>query len=245
MKAQKVLTVAAVAVCAMAGGATDAAAQRGAPLVDLMVAFPGGRVVEDEVRTVRTRVPVRRKRCAVPAATPIAALALRRFARIRFVDYGSCSSRAADASGLFVKALGRFVNKGLDGWVYKVDRKLGTAGGADPTGPFGEGRLRRGQRVLWFYCVFVDSSCQRSLDVETEVDGGELQVSVDAYDDEGEGVDAARATVIVRPRKGRGVVRRATDGEGRVSIALESGRYEVFARKAGTIRSFPEDVEIR
>jgi hypothetical protein len=246
MKARKVLAAVAAAACATVGGAADASAQRGAPVVERMVAFPGGRVDVDRVRAVRTKVRVgRRKTCAVPAATPMAALALRRRTRVRFVDYGSCSRRPADASGLFVKALGRFVNRGLDGWVYKVNGRLGTAGAADPTGPFGDGRLRRRDRVVWFYCVYAERSCQRSLDLEAEVEDGELRVAVDAYDDDGEGVDAARAKVVVRNRRGREVAREVTDAEGRVSFALQPGRHTVHARKRGTIRSFEEVVRVR
>ena len=41
----------------------------------------------------------------------------------------------------------RTASAGSDGWVYKVGRRSGSGGAADPAGPFGTGRrLRGGQR---------------------------------------------------------------------------------------------------
>ena len=77
----------------------------------------------------------------------------------------TAAARAArrDAGGLFVKSLGPDANAGQDGWVYKVGHKLGTAGAADPSGPFGHGLLKSRAQVVWFYCHFQNGSCQRTL----------------------------------------------------------------------------------
>ena len=117
------------------------------------------------VGAAATTVKVGRKRCAVPAGTPLAALLAADRAggpAVRVADYGSCSRRAADAGGLYVTQVGRDRRSGQAGWVYAVDGRVASAGAADPTGPFGSGRLRRGQRVVWFWCSSA-SRCQRSV----------------------------------------------------------------------------------
>ena len=246
MKAQaSMATALAVATaCVAAGGSATAAptaggARKGEPLVDQLVAIPGGGLRQRKVRAKRAAVKIDGRTCAVAAATPLAALLqvpLRR--DLRFRDYGACSRRPADGSGLFVKAIGKDVNRGLNGWVYKVGRKLGTAGAADPAGPFGNGRLRNGAKVAWFYCVFVDGSCQRSLEARAATDG---VVTVTAYDDAGKGVPAARARVSARPRSGATLVR-TTDASGQAT--LPPGTYTLRARKPGLIPAFPVKVTI-
>jgi hypothetical protein len=163
---------------------------------------------------------------------------------MRLIDYGACSRRPADGTGLFVKALGGQVNRGLDGWVYKVGRRLATAGAADPAGPFGNGRLRRGARVTWFYCVFDAGSCQRTLVVRRRVEGNELSLRVTGYDDAGDGVAVAGARVVAR-RPGRRLRRSASTGpDGRATLRLPRGRFVVHARRARMIRSFSAPVSI-
>lgn len=118
-----------------------------------------GRKVVAKATTVR----VDGRRCAVAAGTPLAALlAARRGGRpvVRVSDYGACSRRAADGGGLFVRQIGRDRARGQSGWVYGVGRRVGTAGAADPYGPFGRGRLRTGQRVTWFWCKRA-ATCER------------------------------------------------------------------------------------
>ena len=89
--------------------------------------------------------------------------------------------------------------KGAAGWVYKVGRRAGTTGAADPSGPFGHGRLKRGARVLWFWCAQSGGeACQRTLEVSSAgsvAAGGMLAVTVRGYDDNGSGVPVAGATV--------------------------------------------------
>ncbi len=136
-------------------------------------------------------------------------------------------------------------NRAQDGWVYKVGRKrsptqkLATAGAADPAGPFGSGRLREGDRVVWFYCrQLTTGTCQRSLEVETEVDGSQLAVMVTGYDDAGDGAAIAGATVRA------GGERATTGADGKATLTLDRGRHLVYAAKQGTIRSFAERVTI-
>ena len=72
--------------------------------------------------------------------------------------------------GLYVAKVGREREEGRGGWVYKVGRRAGTAGAADPAGSFGTGRLlRHGQRVTWFWCELQASgSCQRTLEARPD-----------------------------------------------------------------------------
>jgi hypothetical protein len=176
----------------------------------------------------------------VAAATALAALLRSEPGPLRFHDYGDCSRRPADSAGLFVKAIRGERNRAQDGWVYKVGRKLATAGAADPAGPFGNGRLRTGAEVVWFYCrQLATGSCQRSLEVATEVDGDRVTVTVRGYDDAGDSVAVAGARVHVGGRSS------TTDGSGRATLTLKPGRYELYASKQRTVRSFADPVEIR
>lgn len=239
-------TVAIGASCfAATAMAAQIAAAKGQPLVHQMVVKRDGATTLRQVRPKRTTVKVNGKTCVVPAATPLGSILQTAWRpHIRFRDYGSCGRRPVDSAGLFIKAIRGYVNRGLNGWVYKVGRKLGTAGAADPAGPFGDGRLRGGDRVVWFYCVFVEASCQRSLETESEeVDGRQLSVTVRAYDDAGDGVAAAGARVVARGRSGARVVRR-TDAGGHADLPLPTdGRYTLRASKPGLIPAFPERIE--
>lgn len=238
------LALAAVtAAGAAASGAAGTAAKSDAPRVRLMVLLGSGERIERKVPTARTTAEVGRRRCAVGARTPLAALIAAEPGKRRLRDYGSCSSRPADASGLFVRSIRGRVNRGLDGWVYKVGRKLGTAGAADPAGPFGRGRLRGGDRVAWFYCVFEEGSCQRSLEVRLA--RSDRTLSVTGYDDAGEGVPMAGARVSAR-RVGGGRQTAMTDGEGKVrGLTPRRGDYLVRATKRGAIPSFETRVTVR
>ena len=95
---------------------------------------------------------------------------------------------ARDGGGLFVGSIRGDVNRGQNGWVYKVGRRAATAGAADPSGPFGRGRLRTGQRVTWFYCRLRDGGCQRTLELKLRAEAGAVVATVRGYDDEGHGV---------------------------------------------------------
>ena len=195
------------------------------------------------VRLVATRrVKVGSHRCTVAGATPLAVLAgLRLTMGLR--DYGSCGRRAADAAGLFVKRLGPDRNRGMDGWVYKVGRKVGSNGAADVSGPFGTGRrLRNGDRLLWFYChMQASGGCQRTLeavpDRTTGSPGETVRVTVRGFDDEGRGIAVAGATV----RLGGASAQTGADGVATVTVPAAS-RLRLTAEKAGTVRAFPGEV---
>jgi hypothetical protein len=223
------------ALTALSGGA---AAQAAPARIRQMVVYRDGSA---QTKTVSTRASVVRvgdRRCTTGARTPLAALVRARPGTLRLRDFGSCSLRAGDGGGLFVKAIGRDANRGQNGWVYKVGRRAATAGAADPRGPFGRGRLRRGQRLTWFYCRLRDGGCQRTLELKLRPDPGGLVASVRGYDDEGHGVAVQGATVSADG------VSALTDAGGQASLALAPGRHLAVAAKEGTIRSFAEPVEL-
>ena len=220
---------------AAAGAAARAAAS---PRVSELVVFRDGSSVAKAVSTKAATVKVGRRHCTAGTGTPLAALVRSRPGKLRLRDFGSCSSRAADGGGLFVSGIRGDVNRGQNGWVYKVGRRAATAGAADPGGPFGRGRLKAGQRVTWFYCRLRDGGCQRTLQLEARAEAGRLTATVRGYDDEGKGKAIAGATVSA------GAVSAQTDATGAASLTLEAGRYSVVATKAGLIRSFAERVEV-
>lgn len=232
-----------VLVCCLAVVvAFPAAATAGAPPgVSQLVVFRDGSVKERSVRAKRVTVRVKGRSCVLPAATPLAALAASKVAPIGFEDFGSCSRRTRDAGGLFVRSIGPDVNAGQDGWVYKVDRKLGTAGAADPTGPFGHGLLKARAHVLWFFCHFQSGSCQRTLSftqVSTRTPG-QVTVSVRAYNDQGRGVPAAGATVHV------GSATAVAGADGSATLMAAAGGHRMYADQTGRIRSFTTRVVVR
>jgi hypothetical protein len=204
-----------------------------------MVVFKSGKAVTKTVSTRGVHVRVRGKRCAVASRTPLVALVRSHPGRIGLRDFGACSRRARDGSGLFVRSIRRERNRGRNGWVYKVGRKAGTSGAADPSGPFGTGRrLRSGQRVVWFYCRLRSGGCQRSLVIRVSPQPGGLSVKVVGYDDQGRGALVEGATVRA------GGISAVTEADGRARLALPSGRYRVYAHKQALVRSFSERAEV-
>jgi hypothetical protein len=237
MRRAGVLAVASLAVAVAVAEPAPAAAA--APVVEQMVVARSGAADVARVRAGATTVRVGRRRCAVAAATPLAALWRARPARVALRDYGSCSRRARDAGGLYVAAIGSDRARGRGGWVYKVGNRLATAGAADPSGPFGRGRLRGRPRVAWFYCVLDErNACQPTLAIRVRVEGGEAVARMLAYDDEGRARPAGGATL-------RSGARAATaDANGLARLALPAGRHRLHAEAAGAIRSFPHEVTI-
>lgn len=191
-------------------------------------------------------VSVGGRRCAAGRATPLSALAGTRL-RLRLRDYGSCGRSARDSGGLFVTGIGSESNRGADGWVYKVGRRSGTTGAADPGGSFGNGRRLRGRdRVLWFWCVQDrQQHCQRTLEVIPErsvvAPGGSLRVSVRAYDDFGRAIPAAGALV----RLGTAEAVADADGVATLTVPATTGGAALVATGAGAVRAFLERVTIR
>jgi hypothetical protein len=232
---------------ALAGGgsptpAADAANRRPAPVVEHMVVFRNGTHRARRVSSRGVLVRVGRRRCASATGTPLAALVRARPSRhLGLRDFGSCSRRARDAAGLFVRRIGPDSNRGNRGWVYKVGRKQATAGAADPSGPFGRRRLRRGQRVTWFYCVpNTEGDCQRTLELRVSAPGGGVvSVRVVGYDDRGRGVVAPGAEVRL------GGLNATTNAEGLASFTVAPGRYGIRATRAGDVRTYPQRVTVR
>jgi hypothetical protein len=230
----RLLVLGALAAMALA---SPPAAVAAAPKVEQLVVFRDGTSVAKRVSTAATRVRVGGRRCAVGARTALAALVRSRPGRIRMRDFGACSRDPRDGGGLFVDAIRSDRSRGQRGWVYKVGRRAATAGAADPTGPFGRGRLRSGQRVTWFYCRRA-ADCQRTLEVRAAAAAGGIVATVRGYDDAGKGVPVEGATVSASGVSG------VTAADGTVRLALPPGTHRVVARKDGLVRSFSERVEV-
>jgi hypothetical protein len=225
--------------------AVTGAAPAGAATVQTMVVGKDKVLRAPRAVTLRAKtVRVGSKRCAIARNTPLAAL-LGTGLRVRLRDYGSCGRRTRDSGSLFVTQVGPDRNRGRDGWVYKVGRKAGTAGAADPAGPFGSGGLRAGDHVTWFWCVLGSTdSCQRTLEVtpasSSAAAGSSLRVAVRGYDDNGRGVNVAGATVAL----GSATATTAADGTATLTVPAASGRVRLTATHAGMVDAFPREVSV-
>ncbi len=227
-----------------------ASAAPAGPLVDVLVVgrhdtLGGPRAV----RAVRTTITASGRRCAVGSGTPLAALAgLRHVGGPSFRTRdtgGSCSSRVADAGALFVYRVGADANAGRDGWVYKVGRRAGTTGAADPSGPFGTGvRLRSGDRVTWFWCHLSRAdSCPRTLELRAAArvaPGAVLHVAVSGFDDRGHGIRMPGATV----RLASATARTGADGIAAVRAPTRPGMVRLAAWRSGAVEAFPQAVRV-
>lgn len=236
-----------LALLLLAGAVLAAPAAAGARgKVEVMVVGKRDVLVPARKVTLKARAAgVDGRRCAIGRATPLSALAGTGIS-FRLVDYGACSRRPRDAGSLYVRQIGRERAKGRDGWIYKVGRRVGTAGAADPAGPFGTGRtLRAGERVLWFWCVKDErDACQRTLELTAPraiAPGGLLAVTVRGYDEAGRGVAVAGATV----RLGGASAVTGADGVATVIAPTAVGRYALEAAKPGLVPAFPRRVEVR
>jgi hypothetical protein len=229
----------------LAAGALAAPAAADAAKVEVMVVGRSEVLVPARSVTLKSRaVGIGGKRCAIGRATPLSVLA-GTGVRFRLVDYGACSRRPRDAGSLYVSRIGRDRERRGDGWVYKVGRRVGSAGAADPAGAFGNGRkLRAGQQVLWFWCVKDRTQqCQRTLETTSAAGaapGAPLAVTVRGYDEQGRGVPVAGATVTL----GDATAVTGADGVATVTAPAAPGKAELEATKPGLVRSFPRTVEV-
>ena len=229
--------IATGAVVALA--ATAAPAGAAAPNVAQLVVFRNGTAVQKQVTASAVKVKVGKKRCAVGAGTALAALARSKIVTFQLHDYGACSSNAADAASLYVRRIRKDAAKGPNGWVYKVGNKVAPAGAADPSGPFGNGRLKSGARITWFYCRMGSSGCQRTLAAAPKaVGGGQVRVTVRAYDDYGKSRAAAGATVHV------GNATATADSHGTATVSVAPGTRKVYAQSKGLVRSYTERIDV-
>jgi hypothetical protein len=209
-----------------------------APVVEQMVVFRDGDAVTRTVAAKQVRVRIGKRYCTAGDGTALAALVRSRVGRLGLRDFGSCSTRARDSAGLFVNSIRGERNRGQNGWVYKVGNRGATAGAADPSGAFGRGRLRRGQRVTWFFCRLRNGGCQRTLGLAATVEPGAVSVTVRGFDDEGRGVPVEGATVSA------GSVIAVSGPDGSARLALPTGRHRLVADKDGLVRSFGERVVV-
>jgi hypothetical protein len=232
-------TLAAAAVAALAAVAAPPAGAASYPKIEQLVVFRDGTSLEKTATAKQVTTRIGGRDCTIGSATALAALVRIKPPNLRIHDYGECSRRARDAEQLFVRRIGADTNKGFDGWVYKIGSKLATAGAADPGGPFGRGRLKDGQKVLWFYCRLVGQSCQRTLVINvTAPTPGQVNVGVRSANDQGKATGAPGATVHV----GDTVV--TADAEGHATVAVPPGTHRVYAERAGEIRSFTTRIEV-
>jgi len=234
-----------VAVVATGGVALGAPPAEAARAVQVMVVGKSSVLAGPErVALVARTVRVGGRRCATGARTALSALAATKLP-LGFKDYGRCSLRPAESGSLYVRSIAGERARGSDGWVYKVGRRVGTTGAADPSGPFGDGRkLRTGQTVLWFWCVKdAADSCQRTLEVKPDAKhvepGAALRVTVRGYDDNGKGERVEGALV----RLGGSAALTGADGAATVT-APAAGAYRIQAEKPGMIVSFPARVTV-
>ena len=209
-----------------------------APEVKQLVAFRDGSVSEKRARAAPTTVRVRGRRCGVAQGTALSALLRSRVGKVGLRDFGSCTRDGRDGGGLFVNAIRGERNRGTDGWTYKVGTRAATAGAADPSGPFGNGRLRRNQGVTWFYCRLRGGSCQRSLTLRFWFRGDLVVFDAKGYDDDGDGVAVPGATIDY------GSATLTTDSRGRASTAQLPGSFSVRVRKRTLVPSFAVRVKV-
>jgi hypothetical protein len=213
-------------------------AQAAPPKISQLVVFRDGSSQSKTASTRATKVSVAGRRCTAGDGTALAALVRSKPGKLRLHDFGSCTRKASDGAGLFVRSIGGDANRGQNGWVYKVGRRAASTGAADPGGPFGRGLLRAGQRVTWFYCRMRDGGCQRSLELKLTTQPGTLIAAVRGYDDQGDGVAVAGAAVSA------GGVSAQTDASGVARLTLPAGSYRAVATKSGLVRSFAERAEV-
>jgi hypothetical protein len=192
-----------------------------------------------KVKLVDRTVEVRGTRCATGTRTALSALAATKLP-LTFRDYGACSRRPAESGSLYVRSIDGEKARGSDGWVYKVGRRVGTTGAADPSGAFGDGRkLRTGQKVLWFWCVKdAADACQRTLEVAAPrrvAPGATFQTTVRGYDENGEGVPVAGVEVAPGATTD-------TDGTAAVTAPGSAGTLVLAGAKQGMVPAFPRKV---
>jgi hypothetical protein len=97
------MRAALITLAALAALAPPAAA---ASRVHQLVVFKDGHARTSNPTMAGTTAKVGKRRCAVPAATPLAALVRSGVGPLAIKDYGSCSKRASDAASLFVAGIG-------------------------------------------------------------------------------------------------------------------------------------------
>ncbi len=232
--------VAAVgAVIAVSTAFSASAAAAAAPAVQLQVVGKSAILAGPKKVTATSFATVvgagsKRRNCTIAAGTPLAAL---KASGITFglKDFGTCSRKTVDSASLYVDSVRSVVGTGMQGWSYKVNNRAGTAGAADPSGPFGAGLLKSNARVLWFWCVYDPTTyaCQRNLVITAPVKasvGKAFTVSVKACDDSNTCIAASKVRVSLD-----GVQSIETTNTGTASFtASVAGKHVITATDAST-----------
>ncbi len=211
-----------------------------ASAADLMVVGRTGTVLSPRAASLKgAGVRVDGHRCRVAGRTALAALARTRL-KLGLRDYGACSRRPSDATGLYVRKVAGQAERGADGWVYKLGNSAPSIGAADVSGRFG-----KRTRVLWFWCRNGPTGCQRTLTAapaqRAVARGQTLRVRVRAFDDLGRAVAGAGATVTMGSASA--VANRR--GVAQITVPGTRGRVDVVATHSGRVRSFPVQVRVR
>ncbi|HXD53198.1 MAG TPA: hypothetical protein VN618_00450 [Solirubrobacteraceae bacterium] len=220
------------------------------PAIYIMVVGAGNVVLEPPSGTSvpETAIVTSRGPCGIALGTPLGALvARRRTGGLPFAvrDYGHCTRSPANSGQLFVYSYDGETNHGQNGWEYKVNNRSGTAGAADPAGPFGNGHvLAPGSQLLWFWCQSFAGGCQRTLGVvgpKTVSRGSSFTVTIEGYDNDGRGIPMSGARVSFA---GASAVTRAG---GRVTFRAPSraGIVSVRATRSGSVPAFPKPIVVR
>jgi hypothetical protein len=206
-----------------------APAAEGAPRVRAMVVDRSGDVIAG-VKSVRLDA-FRYGRCRIRAGLPLAVL---HELRLGFRARNDCDS-------LYVFQVAGDRAFGQQGWVYKIGTRNGTAGSSDPSGPFGNGPIRSGSEVVWFWCRRA-LNCQRTLRISGERHvrrGGVMRLRVRGYDDFG------RSRVVRGARVSFGSTSVRTNRRGLVEVRMRrGGLYRVRASKRGLVPAFPIGVRV-
>ena len=199
-------TAAVVAVGAACAAFSAGSAVAASPTVQVQVVgrsaiVSGPKKLSASSFTTVVATGSKRRNCTVAAGTPLAALKATGIT-VGIKDFGACSRKPADSASLYVSSIRAVAGTGMEGWSYKVNNRAGTAGAADPTGPFGSGLLKANSRVLWFWCVYDPTTyaCQRNLVITAPTHasvGVAFTVSVKACDDSNSCVAAANARVSI------------------------------------------------
>lgn len=228
MRSSRSASRALIAVVLVAFAAASAASADAAPprVQALVVGKSGWSAGPASIPVRATQV----NSCRVGEGLPIGVLsALRQPFRAR----GGCSA-------LYVFQVRGDREAGAGGWVYKVGRRLPGISSSAPSG-----RLRSGQRVMWFWCRRA-GRCQRTLATSARSSGGRMTATVIGYDDNGRGKRMSRATVLVRRIGSSSRRSYRTNANGTVSFSVRRGqRYRVDSRRSGTVRGFPTTVRAR
>ena len=190
------LLLALGAVAAAPPAAADARAKVRVMVVGKSAVLAGPQRVALKARTAR----VAGKRCSIGRATPLSVLA-GTGVPFRLQDYGACSAGRATPARSTSAGSAPTARAGTDGWVYKVGRRAGSGGAADPgrlvrhraaaaRGPAGALVLvRQGRRRL------LPADARGHARAHARGAGRGALVTVRGYDDSGAGVPVEGAVV--------------------------------------------------